>query len=533
LSSKELAGLAGILVRAGDDSELTGKDLDQILRVLVAFNSTQRSSDDALSVIDISIGPKLLKALAFSAIKVDYANGKYEETPLALELRKLAGRASFAPAFSASELAKLVEKGNAEVAGFLFAGGGIAYSKPMLELGFKRFVLRDGKLNDEQTGFLLIDPPGLRVLAALASNPVAASGIMFDNKSPDQAWTDYKKLLDGPNRLSQRRTWNSNEHKWKLEGGGAIDKETDLAAALFLSAATKGYAATHTAAGEGKCLYEILTRAVTELGKYKLTDGGRVALASLLTETMAHPDYTIKFFDSMAGDPVALTTLSQAELLDFVANLSQSRNAANEILSGFGALLVHLDVTRPNDDFSNATTAGEAFRRIVEAVNTGLRARSAADRERAEKFALVATLLISLSTGGLGAAGALGLSGSFGGVAWSGVGDVAMSFVSGMPKDSFEAINAIDLVKFELQHRLLVSNTPGIQLLRADPSVSKYLNPDGSLIVPRPEDFQTMMQDINHAFYRRDPNDQQLFLHHEPRFVLEKALSGWYRDVKK
>jgi hypothetical protein len=532
LSSKELAGLAGILVRAGDDSELTGKDLDQILRVLVAFNSTQRSSDDALSVIDISIGPKLLKALAFSAIKVDYANGKYKETPLALELRKLAGRASFAPAFSSSELAKLVEKGNAEVAGFLFAGGGIAYSKPMLELGFKRFVLRDGELDDKQTGFLLIDPPGFRVLAALASNPAAASGIMFDNKSPDQAWTDYKKLLDGPNRLSQRRTWNSNERKWKLEGGGANDKETDLAAALFLSAAAKGYAATHTAAGEGKYLFDILTKAVTKLGKYKLTDGGRVALASLLNQTMAHVDYTIRFFDTLAADAHVLEGCSREQLLQLVKELSKSRAAGEEILSGVPKLLAQIDITIKEDsEYGNAFRAGLAFNQIVNAVNAGLADRSERDRARAEKFALLSIGLVSLVTGGLGAAVAAGGSAA-GAVAWAAAGDVVMTYISGLPNGSFEKVKVDELVMFALQMQILSVQFPEAVSMRRETSMSKYLKKN-ELQLPKAEELHQMMIDVNNLFSLRTAEDGQKFKYPESVAIFHAALTGWSLATKK
>lgn len=532
LSSTELAGLAGILVRAGDDSELTGKDLDQILRVLVAFNSTQRSGDDALSVIDISIGPKLLKALAFSAIKVDYANGKYEETPLAVELRKLAGRASFAPAFSSSELAKLVEKGNAEVAGFLFAGGGIAYSKPMLELGFKRFVLRDGELDDKQTGFLLIDPPGFRVLAALASNPAAASGIMFDNKSPDQAWTDYKKLLDGPDRLSQRRSWNSSENKWKLEGDGANDKETDLAAALFLSAATKGYAASHAAVGEGKYLYGILSKAVTELGKYKLTDGGRVALASLLNQTMAHPDYTIRFFDTLAADAHVLEGCSREQLLQLVKELSKSRAAGEEILSGVPKLLAQIDITIKEDsEYGNAFRAGLAFNQIVDAVNAGLADRSERDRARAEKFALLSIGLVSLVTGGLGAVAAAGGSAA-GAVAWAAAGDVVMTYISGLPNGSFEKVKFDELVMFALQMQILSVQFPEAVSMRRETSMSKYLKKN-ELQLPKPEELHQMMIDVNNLFSLRTAEDGQKFKYPESVAIFHAALTGWSLATKK
>jgi hypothetical protein len=534
LSSTELAGLAGILVRAGDDSELTGKDLDQILRVLVAFNSRERSGDDALSVIDISIGPKLLKALAFSAIKVDYANGEYEETPLALELRKLAGSASFTTTFSSSELAKLVSKGDAEVAGFLF-GGGIAYSKPMLELGFKRFVLRDGELNDKQTDFLLIDPPGFRVLAALASNPAAASGIMFDNKSPDQAWSDYKKLLDGPDRLSQRRTWNSNENKWSLEGGGANDKETDLAAALFLSAATKGYAATHTAKGEGKYLYDILTKAITEQGKYKLTDGGRVALASLLNQTMAHPDYAIKFLMTVAKATNGLgSELSDEKILRLVSELSKSRTAANEIMAGFGGFLGRIVISEPGNDYANALNSGLALKRMVYAVNLGLQERASNNLAKDKKVALLAIVLVSLATGGLGvwAAAAGTTLGTVGSVAAAGAGDGIMTYISGIPEESFKSIQAEELVVFEFQRRILLSATNGIEELKLNPLVSKHLNRDGTLKTPKPEDFRQMMQDINDAFWSRDPKNEQLYQYETPTLVLDTALIGWRSDVR-
>jgi hypothetical protein len=530
LSSTELAGLAGILVRAGDDSELTSKDLDQILRVLVAFNSRERSGDDALSVIDISIGPKLLKALAFSAINVDYANGKYEETPLALELRKLAGRASFTTTFSSSELAKLVSKGDSEVAGFLF-GGGIAYSKPMLELGFKRFVLRDGELNDSQTDFLLIDPPGFRVLVALASNPAAASGIMFDNKSPDQAWSDYKKLLDGPDRLSRRRSWNSNENKWTVGATGSSDKETDLAAALFLSAATKGYAATHAAGGEGKYLYDLLTKAITEQGKYKLTDGGRVALASLLNQTMAHPDWAIEFLITIAKGANSLgSDFSKEKILDLISEISKSRTAANEVMSGFGGFLDRIVIGESNSDFANALNSGLALKWVVSAVNLGLQKRASDDLERDKKVALFAIVLASLATGGLGALASAGGS-TLGAVAAAGAGDGIMTYISGIPEDSFKSIEAEGLIMFEFQRRILSSPINGIEQLRSNPLVSKHLNPNGTLKTPKPEDLRKMMQDINDAFWSRDPKNEQLYRYPGPALVLDKALIGWHADV--
>ena len=535
LSSAQLAGLAGILVRAGDDDELTGKDLEQILRVLVAFNSSNRSADDALSVIDISIGPKLLEALAFSAIKVDYSGGDYAETLLALELRKLAGRASFAPNFSLSKLAKLVEKGNAEVAGFLFASG-VAYSKPMLDLGFKRFVLRDGKLNDKQTGFLLIEPPGFRVLAALASNPSAASQIMFDNKSADQAWNDYKKLLDGPDRLSSRRTWSSSEKKWEVRATGSSDKETDLAAALFLSAATKGYAATHSAAAEGKFLYDILTKAITEQGKYKLTDGGRVALAALLNQSMAHPDYTIKFLMTIAkGDSSFGSDLSKVKILGFVSELSKSRTAANEIMAGFGGFLGRIAITEPSNDFANALNSGLALKRMVNAANIGLKMRAGENLARDQKVALFSIVLVSLATGGLVAvAAATGTTlGAVGSVAAAGAGDGIMTYISGIPQDTFESIQAEELVMFEFQQRILSSATNGIEELRLDTRVSKHLNQDGTLKTPKPEDFRKMMQDINDAFWSRDPKNEQLYRYQNPALALDKALIGWHADMSQ
>ncbi len=532
LSSTELAGLAGILVRAGDDDELTGKDLDQILRVLVAFNSRERSGDDALSLIDVSIGPKLLKALAFAAIKVDYVRGEYQETPLALELRKLAGRASFASTFLSSELAKLLEKGNAEVAGFLFGGGGVAYSKPMLDLGFKRFVLRGGELDDKQTGFLLIDPPGFRVLAALASNPVAASGIMFDNKSVDQAWTDCKKLLDGPDRLSRRREWNSNEKKWEVRATGSSDKETDLAAALFLSAAAKGYAASHSAAGEGRYLYDILTKAITEQGKYKLTDGGRVALASLLNQTMAHPDYTIKFFDTLAADAHVLEGCSREQLLQLVKEISKSHAGGEEILSAVPKLLAQIDIAiKEESEYGNAFRAGLAFNQIVGAVNAGLADRSERERARAEKFALLSIALVSLVTGGLGAAAAAGGSAA-GAVAWSATGDVVMTYISGLPNGSFEKVKVDEMVMFALQMQILSAQLPEAASMKREPSISKYLDKN-QLKLPKPEELHQMMIDVNNLFSLRTGEDGQKFKYPDSVAIFHTALTGWSLATKK
>jgi hypothetical protein len=526
LSTKDLTGLIGVLARAGDDLEMTKDDLEQIQRVLSAFNNSERSPASALALVETAIGADPLKVLAFASVKLDGRD--FNELALGGELRRLVGSASFAPNFCTSGLATLIRSGDREVAGFLFKSG-VTYSLEMLNLGFQRFVINKESFDEELQKFLILEPPGLRVLDALGNNPSAASSILFAGKSADQAWLDYKKWLDGPDRLSKRRTWNVNAPKdseWSARD--VADKATDMIAALFLRAATHGYATQHAGPGEGQFLFEIFKHAFAEQGKYKLTDGGRVALAALVNDTMAHKEYTLKFILELSEDRRAGGLGLGFQLLDFITVLSESRLAGEEIVSGFGVLLNRIDIVRPLADYQNARDAGEAFARIVGAINDGLKARSDKDRARAEKYALVATILVSLGTGGLGA----GFEAT-GAVGMAGIGDGLMSYISGMPKDTFEEMKINALVTFMLQIRILESATPGIGELRADSLVARYLNPDKTIRQPKIDEFDAMMVDINGAFTKRDPDDEQSLMYPGPREVLQKALSGWESSPKR
>ncbi len=528
LSSQSLTGLLGVLVRAGDDGEITDTDRGQIQRVLGAFNNTTRLSGDALRLVETAIGAKLIEALGAASIDLD--GYRFEEHELGSEVRKLVGCASFAPKFSNSTLASLIESGDREIAGFLFKSG-VAYSPEILKIGFERFITNKESFDETAQNFLILEPPGLRVLDALASNPAAASLILFANRASDQAWLEYKNWLDGPDRLSQRRYWNSNAPKsgqWDIRG--SADKETDLIAALFLRAATNGYATQHAANGQGRYLFDILKHAFNEQNSYKLTDGARVALASLLNDTMRHPEHANGYFVTLATDSVTtpLGGMTGSELTQFIEVLAKSDRAAHEIIAGFGGLLNQIDLVAPREDFWNARKAGEAFRRVANSLNDGIKARSDEQRAEAEKFALIATVFASLATGGLGAVG----SSAVRGVVWAGVGDGLMSYISGIPSDSFKSMSVNALVTFELQRRILESSTPGIVELRKDPLVAKYLRKDGSVNVPEPSKLKEMMDQINGAFYRIDLNSEGS-LYPGPVAVLEKALEGWEKALIK
>jgi hypothetical protein len=533
LSTRDLTGLIGVLARAGDDHEMTPDDLEQIQRTLSAFNNSERSPASALTLLETVIGADLLKVLTYASVKLDGRD--FNELAMGGELRRLVGSASFGPNFATSGLASLIRSGDREVAGFLFKSG-VAYSTEMLALGFQRFVVNKEGFDEQLQNFLILEPPGLRVLDALGSNPSAASSILFDGKSTDQAWLDYKKWLDGPDRLSSRRIWNANvpkDEEWSARD--VEDKATDLIAALFLRAATHGYAMHHSGPGEGQFLFDIFKHAFAEQGKYKLTDGGRVALAALLNDTMVHKDYGLKFILELTEGRRTGGLGMGHGLLDFITVLSQSRLAGEEIVSGFGALLNRIDIIRPEEDYQNARDAGEAFARIVGAINNGLKARSDKDRARAEKYALIATILVSLGTGGLGAGfAAAGASvEAAGAVGMAGIGDGLMSYISGIPKDTFEEMKINALVTFLFQLRILESTTPGIDKLRADSLVAKYLNPDKTIRRPKTDEFNAMMEDINGAFSKRNPDDEQSSMYPGPREVLHKALSGWESSPKR
>lgn len=526
LSTKDITGLIGVLARAGDDREMTRDDLEQIQRVLITFNNSERSPASALVLVETAIGPDLLKVLAYASVGLDGRD--FNELALGGELRKLVGSASFAPNFSTSGLAALIRSGDKEVAGFLFKSG-VRYSPEMLKIGYERFVVKKESFNEDVQNFLILEPPGLRVLDALGSNPAAASLVLFGGKTADEAWADYKKWLDGPDRLSKRRYWNASDSKVpKWDVHDAADKETDLLAALFLRAATNGYAMQHTGTGDGQFLFDIFKHAFAELGKYKLTDGGRVALAALLNDTMLHKDYALKFVLELTEGRYTGGLGMGHELLDFIAVLSESRLAADEIVAGFGVLLDRIDIVRPEGGYQNARDAGEVFARMIEAINKGLKARSDKERARAEKYALLATILVSLGTGGLGTA-----FGTAGAVGMAGIGEGLMSYIAGMPKDTFEEMNINALVTFLFQLRILQSKTPGIDQLREDGLVKKYLNSDKTIRRPKTEEFNEMMEDINGAFIMRDPNDSQSSKYPGPREVFQKAMSGWESSPKR
>jgi hypothetical protein len=526
LSSKDLTGLIGVLARAGDDREMTGDDLKQIQRVLSAFNNSGRSANDALRVVETAIGPELLKVLAEASVEL--GGRDFKELELSGELRKLVGLASFGLNFATSGLANLIRSGDKEIAGFLFKSG-VRYSPEILKIGFERFVVNKESFNEDVQSFLIMEPPGLRVLDALGSNPSAAALVLFGGKTADEAWSDYKKWLDGPDRLSKRRYWNAagTEAKWDVRG--AEDKETDLIAALFLRAATHGYAAEHTGPGQGKFLFDIFKHAFAEQGKYKLTDGGRVALAALLNDTMAHKEFANGYIVTLASDSsTSLPGLTGIELLQFISVLAESRRAADEIAAGFGGLLNRLDLVDPRQDYRNARNAGLAFKQVTRSINDGLKARSDEQRTEAEKYALIATIAVSLGTGGLAAG-----SGALGGVLWAGAGDGLMSYISGIPSDTFKEIGVNALVKFQFQRRILESITPGIAELKKDPLVEKYLDENGTIRLPEPAKLKEMMKDINGAFYRIDAKNSQWSQYPGPQGVLENALLGWNMDPSK
>jgi hypothetical protein len=244
---------------------------------------------------------------------------------------------------------------------------------------------------------------------------------------------------------------------------------------------------------------------------------------------MFHKDYANGYIVTLATDSLsALPGLKGVELLEFMAVLAKSRRAADEITAGFGGLLNRLDLVNPRQDYRNAQNAGEAFKQIARSINEGLKARSDDERAKTEKYGLIATVVVSLATGGFAAA-----SGTIGSIAWAGAGDGLMSYISGIPSDSFKEIGVNALVTFQFQRRILESNTPGLAELKKDPWVVKYLDEDGTVKLPDPMKFKEMMDEINGAFYRIDPTNSQYSLYPGPQGVLEKALSGWNMDPSK
>jgi hypothetical protein len=272
---------------------------------------------------------------------------------------------------------------------------------------------------------------------------------------------------------------------------------------------------------------------VKEEGKYKLTDGGRVALAALLNDTMVHRELANRYIVALStGSSIALPELTGTELLKFIGVLARSCRAADEITAGFGAILNLIDIVDPFQDYRNAQNAGEAFKRVTRSINDGLKARSYEERARAEKYALIATVVVSLATGGL-AAGAATAGAGAQALVWAGTGDGLMSYISGIPSDSFKAFEVNDLVTFQFQRRILESDTPGIGALKKDPLVAKYFNENGTVKLPKPAELKEMMNDINGAFYRIDPANPQHSQYPGPQGVLEKALTGWEKDTNK
>jgi hypothetical protein len=85
------------------------------------------------------------------------------------------------------------------------------------------------------------------------------------------------------------------------------------------------------------------------------------------------------------------------------------------------------------------------------------------------------------------------------------------------PKDSDPTRN----FQFMQQCRLIQNNGPSVRELRGDPLVSKYLDSKGNLVAPT--DLETFHQDLNDAWSRRDPNNEQLDLY----LGLPRIQLGW------
>jgi hypothetical protein len=85
------------------------------------------------------------------------------------------------------------------------------------------------------------------------------------------------------------------------------------------------------------------------------------------------------------------------------------------------------------------------------------------------------------------------------------------------PKDSDPTRN----FQFMQQCRLIQNNGPSVRELRGDPLSSKYLDSEGNLVAPA--DLETFHQDLNDAWSRRDPANEQVDLYLDlPRIQL-----GW------
>ena len=85
------------------------------------------------------------------------------------------------------------------------------------------------------------------------------------------------------------------------------------------------------------------------------------------------------------------------------------------------------------------------------------------------------------------------------------------------PKDSDPANN----FQYTQQCRLIQNNGPSVRKLRNDPLVSKYLDSKGSLVAPA--DLETFHRDLNDAWSRRDPANEQLDLYLD----LHRIQLGW------
>jgi hypothetical protein len=75
------------------------------------------------------------------------------------------------------------------------------------------------------------------------------------------------------------------------------------------------------------------------------------------------------------------------------------------------------------------------------------------------------------------------------------------------PKDSDPTRN----FQFMQQCRLIQNNGPSVSELRSDPSVAKYLDSGGNLVAP--VDLEAFHRDLNDAWFRRGPANEQLDLY--------------------
>lgn len=75
------------------------------------------------------------------------------------------------------------------------------------------------------------------------------------------------------------------------------------------------------------------------------------------------------------------------------------------------------------------------------------------------------------------------------------------------PKDS----DPTRRFQFMQQCRLIQNNGPSMRELRSDPLVSKYLDNKGNLTAPA--DLEAFHRDLNDAWFKRDPTNEQLDLY--------------------